>query len=126
MITLKKEKALGDGYVRLTLEKAKGVKFDAVNLQLDFARRTFMICSAAPPPPTPFEIIAKTVTREMATVEIVAALKKLSIGERSAKDYLGAAVDKGVIRKTRHGWYAPSDAPVAPDVDEEEECEWKA
>jgi putative DNA primase/helicase len=32
VFTLKREKALGDGYVRLTLGKGKGVKFDPVNL----------------------------------------------------------------------------------------------
>jgi hypothetical protein len=53
VITMRKEKALGDGYVRLTLGKSKGNKLNPVNLKLDFAKRTFEICAAAPQAQTP-------------------------------------------------------------------------
>jgi len=42
-------------YVRLILGKAKGVKFNPVNLKLDFDRRTFELCAAAPTPLTPYQ-----------------------------------------------------------------------
>jgi len=104
VFTLKREKALGEGYVRLTLGKAKGVKFDPVNLKLDFEARTFEILAEAPKVETPYQKVVGVFNgRPLKTGEIKKLLPKLS--GRTIDDALKAAVKNGDLLKTGQGIY---------------------
>jgi hypothetical protein len=104
VFTLKREKALGPGYVRLTLGKAKGVQFDPVNLRLDFDRRTFEILAAAPKVETPYQkIIGVFNGHPLSVAEVMKLLPKLS--ESTIKRSLRDAVKAGDLLKAEHGKY---------------------
>jgi hypothetical protein len=104
VFTLKREKSLGDGYVRLTLGKAKGVKFDPVNLKLDFQARTFEICVAAPKVENPYQkIIAAFNGHPLSVAEVMALVPGLS--ESTINRSLKSAVKAGDLLKVAHGKY---------------------
>ena len=108
VITLRKEKALGDGYVRLCLEKSKGNKLEPVNLKLDFAGRTFDLCATpAPPSQTPYgQMIGLFNGHPMKRSEV---LKSLDNTPRGTVDrYLKEAIEKGDLIKLEGGFYKSS------------------
>jgi hypothetical protein len=113
VITLRKEKALGDGYVRLTLGKSKGNKLDPVNLKLDLSRRTFEICAAAPSSETPYQKVVGIFNgHPLKTGEIKKLLPTLS--GRTIDDALKVAVKNGDLLKTGQGVYQkPTQNPVS-------------
>src|SRR5262249_11970718 len=113
VFTLKREKALGDGYVRLTLGKAKGVKFDPVNLKLDFARRTFELCAAAPQPQTPYaQVIGVFNGAPLKSGEVKKLLKEMS--GATVDRALREALKNGDLFKTTYGAYRRPTDPENP------------
>jgi hypothetical protein len=106
------------GLSTLSCVKAKGESPADVRLQLDPATRWVRTLEAAPPQPTPLEILVATVTKAMPTAEIVAALKDRLKG-RAVKDYLAEAVEQGLIRKVKHGVYGPESAESAESAKDE-------
>jgi hypothetical protein len=98
--------------------KAKGESPADVRLQLDPATRWIRPLETAAPQPTPLEIVVAAVTREMATSEIVVALKD-KFGERSVKNYLTEAVGLGRLQRPRTGVYAPKSAENAENAEGE-------
>jgi AAA domain len=104
VFTLKREKALGDGYVRLTLGKAKGVKFDPVNLKLDFQARTFEICAAMPKVESPYQkIVGAFNGHPLSLAEVETLLPELS--KSTIQRSLKSAVNAGDLIKAAHGKY---------------------
>jgi hypothetical protein len=104
VFTLKREKSLGEGYVRLTLGKAKGVKFDPVNLRLDFDRRTFEILAAAPKVETPYQKVVNLFNgKPLQTKDIKSRLS--SLGSRTIDKALKQAVENGDLFKIEDGLY---------------------
>jgi hypothetical protein len=94
VFTLKREKALGVGYVRLTLGNAKGVQFDPVNLKPDFDRRTFDLCVAAAKVETPYQrIVGKFNGKPLGVADVMSLLPDLSEStiKRSLKTACNAA-----------------------------------
>jgi len=113
VITLKKEKALGDGYVRLTLGKSKGSKLTPVNLKLDIAKRTFEICAAAPQAQTPYaQVVGVFNGAALKSGEVKKLLKELSGAtvDRALKE----ALKNGDLFKTTHGAYERPGQPQKP------------
>ncbi len=114
VITLRKEKALGDGYVRLCLEKSKGNKMEPVNLKLDFAGRTFDLCATAPQSQTPYQqLIGIFNGQPLKTKEILTLLSNLS--EPTVKRLLSQAVDSGDLFRAAYGSYERSPESQNPD-----------
>jgi hypothetical protein len=114
VITLRKEKALGDGYVRLTLGKSKGSKLEPVNLKLDFAKRTFEICSAAPQAQTPYQQVVGIFNGQpLKTADIKKLLPDLS--GRVVDRALSEALKNGDLFKTTYGAYERPNNPQKPD-----------
>jgi hypothetical protein len=114
VITLRKEKALGDGYVRLTLGKSKGSKLEPVNLKLDFAKRTFELCAAAPQAQTPYQqVIGVFNGRPLKTGEVRKLLSDLS--KASVERALAEAVKNGDLFRTTYGAYERPNDPQNPD-----------
>ncbi len=114
VFTLKREKALGVGYVRLTLGKSKGVQFEPVNLKLDFAGRTFDLCASAPQPQTPYaQVIGVFNGQPLKT----AAVKKLlpDLSGRVVDRALSEALKTGDLFKTTYGAYERPAEPQKPD-----------
>lgn len=109
VITLQKEKSLGDGYVKLSLEKSKGNKLEPVTLKLDFAGRTFDLCVAPTPATTqtPYEqIVGLFNGHPMKRSEV---LKSLHDTPRGTVDrYLKEAVENGDLIKLEGGFYKSS------------------
>lgn len=115
VITLQKEKSMGDGYVRLSLEKSKGNKLDPVNLKLDFAGRTFDICAAPPPSETAYEqLIGIFNGRPLKTREVKDSLSKLS--HATLERLLKEAVDNGDLIQPTRGSYSK---PIAQSCNEQ-------
>jgi hypothetical protein len=115
VFTLKREKALGDGYVRLTLAKAKGVRFDPVNLRLDFARRTFELCAAAPTPQTPYaQVVGVFNGAPLKRADVQKLLSELSASviDRVLKE----ALKNGDLHKTTYGAYERPGQPQDPSL----------
>src|SRR5262249_27643798 len=94
------------GLSTLPCVKAKGDTPADVRMQLDPATRWLKTLEAVAHAPSPLEIIVSTVTKEMSTAQIVAALKE-RIKDRAVKDYIAEALEQGLIRKVKHGWYGP-------------------
>jgi hypothetical protein len=114
VITLRKEKALGDGYVRLTLGKSKGSKLDPVNLKLDFAKRAFELCAAAPQAQTPYQqVIGVFNGKPLKTGEVKKLLSDLS--RASVERALAEAVKNGDLLRTTHGAYERPNNPQNPN-----------
>jgi hypothetical protein len=113
IITLKKEKALGDGYVRLTLGKAKGSKLEPVNLKLDFARRTFEICATAPQSQTPYQQVVGIFNgKPLKSGEIKKLLADLS--GATVDRVLREGIKNGDLRRTTYGAYERPAEPQKP------------
>lgn len=114
VITLQKEKSMGDGYVRLSLEKSKGNKLDPVNLKLDFAGRTFDICAAPPPSETPYErLIGIFNGQPLKTRDIKDSLS--SMPDRTLERLLREAVERGDLVQFTRGSYGK---PIAQSCNE--------
>jgi AAA domain/DnaB-like helicase N terminal domain len=114
VITLRKEKALGDGYVRLTLGKSKGSKLEPVNLKLDFARRAFELCAAAPQAQTPYQqVIGVFNGKPLKTGEVKKLLSDLS--RASVERALAEAVKNGDLFRTTYGAYERPNDPQNTD-----------
>ena len=107
VFTLKREKSLGDGYVRLTLGKAKGVKFDPVNLKLDFEKRTFTILAEAPKVETPYQKVVGVFDGQPLTTKEIKSLI-LNLSSRTIEEALKAAVKAGDLLQPRRGVYQKS------------------
>lgn len=106
------------GLSTLACVKAKGDTPADVRLQLDPSTRWMRTIEALPPGPPPLEIVVAAVKREMATSEIVDALKD-RFGERSVKNYLTEAVGLGKLKRPRTGVYAPQSAESAESAEDE-------
>jgi hypothetical protein len=114
VITLRKEKALGDGYVRLTLGKSKGSKLEPVNLKLDFAKRAFELCATAPQSQTPYQqVIGVFNGKPLKTGEIKKLLSDLS--RPTVERTLTEAIKNGDLRRTTHGAYERPNNPQKTD-----------
>ncbi|MGH9754511.1 MAG: AAA family ATPase, partial [Blastocatellia bacterium] len=102
VINLRKEKVLGDGYVRLTLGKSKGNKFEPVTLKLDFHKRTFELCAAVPQPQTPYQQVVGVFNGQPLKT---AAVKKLlpDLSGRVVERALSEALKHGDLFKTTYG-----------------------
>lgn len=104
VITLQKEKSLGDGYVKLSLEKSKGCKMEPVNLKLDFAGRTFDLAGPLPVTTTPYEqLIGIFNGQPLKTKDIKSALS--SMPERTLERLLKEAVEHGDLTQVTKGSY---------------------
>lgn len=112
VINLTKEKTMGDGYVKLELGKSKGNKLEPIILKLNFAKRTFEICAAAPSAETPYQqVVGKFNGQPLRAKEIKELLPKLS--DRTIEDVLKAAVEKGDLLKPGRGIYQkPGQNPI--------------
>lgn len=111
VITLQKEKTLGDGYVRLSLEKSKGSKLDPVNLKLDFAGRTFDICATPAPCRTPYgrmiEVFNGHPLKRSDVLRFLHDTPKATVDR-----YLKEAVDRGDLIKSTGGIYEKPQNPT--------------
>jgi len=115
VITLQKEKSLGDGYVKLSLEKSKGCKMEPVNLKLDFAGRTFDLCAPPPVATTPYEqLIGIFNGVPLKTREVKQSLSKFS--DATLERLLKEAVDNGDLVQPTRGSYGK---PIAQSCKEE-------
>jgi len=104
VFTLKREKALGVGYVRLTLGKAKGVQFDPVNLRLDFDRRTFELLHESPKVETPYQKVVNVFNgKPLGLTDLEALLPDLS--KSTIKRALTSALGTGDLSKAGRGKY---------------------
>lgn len=113
VFTLKKEKALGNGYVRLSLPKAKGTIFEPVTLRLDFSKRTFDLCEAAPSAETPYQkVVGAFNGQPLKKADLLTLLSGLT--ERTVERCLTLAIQKGDLEKAGQGKYQkPAPKPVS-------------
>lgn len=114
VFTLKREKALGEGYVRLTLGKAKGVKFDPVNLRLDFAARTFDLLAEAPKVETPYQKVVNVFNGHPLRRKDVEDLLP-GLGKRTIADALAKALKAGELTQPKTGSYQKPDRANCAD-----------
>lgn len=111
VITLQKEKTLGDGYVKLSLEKSKGNKLDPVNLKLDFAGRTFDICATPAPCETPYSrMIGMFNGHPLKRSDVVGFLHDTP--KATVDRYLKEAVERGDLIKSIGGVYEKPQNPT--------------
>lgn len=114
VITLLKEKALGDGHIKLVLEKSKGNKLEPVILKLDFAGRTFDMCATSAPAATPYDqLIGIFNGRPLKRKEIGESLSALP--DRTLERLLKEAVDCGDLLQPARGSYSK---PIAQSCNE--------
>jgi AAA domain len=112
VITLRKEKVLGDGYVKLALGKSKGNKLDPVILKLDFGRRTFELCAAPTAPTlTPYQQVVGVFNgHSLKRAEVLGRLPKFK--PATVDRYLKQAVENGELIKSEGGLYEKPQNPT--------------
>lgn len=112
VITLRKEQALGPGYVKLEIAKAKGIRLDPTVLKLDFGRRTFEICQAKPEALMPYQtVLGKFNGQPLKTKEIKDLFPGMS--GRTIDDILSLAVKNGDLTKPKNGVYQKPEDPTS-------------
>jgi hypothetical protein len=112
VITLRKEQALGKGYVKLALEKVKGGDLEPVILRLDYERRTFDICAAKPENLMPYQtVLGKFNGKPLRLKEIKELLPAMS--ERTIDEILKAAIQNGDLIKPKYGTYQKPENPTS-------------
>lgn len=101
--------------VILSVPKGKGYSLPDVTLRLNPDTRWFEVESKATvTEPTTLQDIVQAVTKEMSRQDIVKAFDG-KYSERTVEDKLKAAVERGSIRKVRHGRYAPKDSATSAE-----------
>jgi hypothetical protein len=108
VINLRKEKVLGDGYVKLELGKSKGNKLEPVILKLDFSRRTFDLCAPKAEAESEHgtnyqQVIGKFNGKPLKTKELKELLPGMS--ERTIDEVLKIALQNGDLIKPKYGTY---------------------
>lgn len=113
VITLKKEKERGEGYVRLALGKSKGNKLDPVTLKLDFAARTFTLLAEAPKVETPYQKVVGVFNGKPLKRADVEKLVK-GVSRTAITAHLKTAIENGDLVQPGYGLYQKPNMPEMP------------
>lgn len=113
VISLKKDKQRGPGFVTLKIEKAKAVKPDPITLELK--GRTFLLCGQQPEPvQTPYQKVVNVFNGHPLRRKDVEDLLP-GLGKRTIADALAKALKAGELTQPKTGSYQKPDRANCAD-----------